>query len=67
MKESRHVDFGAIQAIFFSYRGHSTSWHNRAREEVKGQMEKKRKRKKEGESGQKHCVKQNVSPSYGDT
>ena len=25
--------------FFFSYRGHSTSWHIRAREEVKGQME----------------------------
>ena len=24
---------------FSSYRGHNTSWHIRAREEVKGQME----------------------------
>ena len=40
VKESWHVNFGAIQGIeFFSYRGHSTSWHIRAREEVKGQME----------------------------
>ena len=28
-----------FRLFFFSYRGHSTSWHIRAREEVKGQME----------------------------
>ena len=29
-----------FRIFFFSYRGHSTSWHIRAREEVKGQMER---------------------------
>ena len=37
-----------FRSFFFSYRGHSTSWHIRAREEVKGQIEVKREREERG-------------------
>ena len=40
--EWKKVDMRILEQFrlfFFSYRGHNTSWHIRAREEVKGQME----------------------------